>query len=110
MTVDEGNKVLYSNAVVEKKSLLKNIKVSNSSYRKDYIIIKKKIGGENVIMDQQFKASQNVRQRSLESLKNNIDFSSEAGSNQELDDLDEREREFKRLNTIEKMHAFMDKR
>ena len=52
MTVNEGNKVLYSNAVVEKKSLLKNVKIANSSYRKDYIIIKKKIGGENIIMDQ----------------------------------------------------------
>jgi len=110
MTICEGNSVLYKQAVVEKKNLLKNVKIANSTYSKDYSIIKKLIGEENIIFDKQFEASQNVRNRSLESLKNNIDFSSDAGSNQELDDLDEREREFKRINAVEKMHAFMDKR
>lgn len=51
MTIDEGNKVLYNQAVGEKRSLMKNVKISNNSFRKDYSSIKKQIGAENEIYD-----------------------------------------------------------
>jgi len=51
MTRDEGNRVLYNQAFEEKNNLMNNVKVCNTTYRKDYGTIKKKIGEENVIFD-----------------------------------------------------------
>jgi len=45
----------------------------------------------------------------LETLRKNFDFnSSDNGSNPENESIEDRE--YKRINTMERMHAFMDKR
>ena len=51
MTIDEGNKVLWKQAITEKKCLIKNVKSGNKDYHKDYIQIKKKIDQENQQFD-----------------------------------------------------------
>jgi hypothetical protein len=57
MTIDEGNKVLWKQAINEKQSLMNNVKKGNKEYQKDYKGMKQIISKENEQFDKEFEQS-----------------------------------------------------